>query len=95
MREAKHATTLDLSKPSYRAAYSFARALGDRTAASALLSRLLWHVESHDGGFIGLSDAELEAKVAADPRLNMQAVTAAMYAPGAWPATEQRQQRAA
>lgn len=83
---------LDLSKPSYRAAFHFARKLaaaGDRPAADALMARLLWLVPAQDGGFIGLSDAQLTAKVRNDARLNLELVLAAQWAPGTWPSADQ------
>lgn len=72
----------------YQDAYTLARRLaqaGDRKGADALMARLLWHVRAEDGGFVGLSDKQLEAKVEADPRLNTEAVNAAMWNPGEWP----------
>ncbi len=79
----------DLTARTYRSAYQFARAravAGDRAGADALLARLLWHVEAKDGGFIGLTDCQLRAKVALDPCLNMNDVALFQYAPGQWPA---------
>lgn len=83
---------LDLSVPSYRAAFHFARKLaaaGDRPAADALMARLLWLVPAQDGGFVGLSDAQLASKCATDARLNLELVAAAQWAPGEWPAADQ------
>lgn len=83
--------TADLSIPSFAAAYRLSRlrALsGDTAGAARLFSRLLWHVEASDGGFIGLSDEELMEKCEADKRLNHAIATAAMYAPGPWPTPE-------
>lgn len=54
-------------------------------AAAAAMSRLLWHVDREQGGFIGLSDAEIEEKCASDRCLNFDAAISAMYAPGDWP----------
>lgn len=92
-------TEIDLSKPSYAAAYQHARAAAlahakaygreiptraDKAAGDAVMVRLLWHIECDRGGFIGLSDAQLEA-LCARKGYDLAAVTAAMYAPGAWP----------
>lgn len=66
-------------------AYQLARPLaaaGNPQAATALLSRLLWHVSADAGGFSGLSDSQLRAKCEGDKRLSYAAATAAMYAPG-------------
>ena len=81
----------DLATPSFAAAYQLARLRaqsGDRAGAARLFSRLLWHVEASDGGFIGLSDEELLEKCESDKRLNHAIATAAMYAPGPWPIPE-------
>jgi hypothetical protein len=59
------------------------------------MSRLLWLVDRDDGGFIGLSDDELEEKVESDPRLDADAVLAAMYAPGQWPNSPAIERKAA
>lgn len=78
----------DLATPSFAAAYQLARLRaqsGDSAGAARLFSRLLWHVEAGDGGFIGLSDIDLEEKCATDRRLDYASATAAMYAPGPWP----------
>ena len=83
--------TTDLSTPSFAAAYRLSRlrALsGDPAGAARLFSRLLWHVEASEGGFIGLSDEELLEKCEADKRLNYAIATAALYAPGPWPVPE-------
>jgi hypothetical protein len=84
----------DLSTPSFAAAYTLARRLaacGDRARATQLLSRLLWHVDASDSGFIGLSDEALLEKCESDKRLNHAIATAAMYAPGPWPVTERKE----
>ena len=84
-------TDPDLSKPSFAAAYTIARrhaASGDPAAAAQLFSRLLWHVEASEGGFIGLSDEELLEKCESDKRLNHAIATGALYAPEPWPVTE-------
>jgi hypothetical protein len=81
----------DLATPSFAAAYRLSRlraASGDSAGAARLFSRLLWHVEARDGGFIGLSDEELLEKCAHDKRLNHASAIAAMYAPGPWPLPE-------
>lgn len=83
----------DLATPSFAAAYTLARRLaarGDRARATQLLSRLLWHVDASDGGFIGLSDEALLEKCESDKRLNHAIATAAMYAPGPWPVIERK-----
>jgi hypothetical protein len=88
---------LDLSKPSFRAAYQLARAhrmTWGKAAADALFARLLWHVPGEDGGFLGLTDDEMDAKIAADPRLTRANVLAAMWAPGEWPEMEKRNEPA-
>lgn len=82
---------IDLNARIYRSVYQHARALavaGDRDGANALMCNLLWHVEAADGGFIGLTDGQLIEKVALDPRLNLQTVMDAMYAPMPWPITK-------
>lgn len=84
---------LDLNTRTYRSVYQHARALavaGDRDGANRLMANLLWHVEASEGGFIGLTDGQLIEKVALDPRLNMQTVMEAMYAPMPWPITERK-----
>lgn len=81
----------DLSTPSFAAAYHLSRqrALsGDTTGAARLFSRLLWHVEASEGGFIGLTDEQLFEKCENDKRLNHAAAAAALYAPGPWPTLE-------
>lgn len=86
--------TIDLSTPSFAAAYRLSRlhALsGDTAEAARLFSRLLWHVEARDGGFIGLSDEELLEKCESDKRLDHASATAALYAPGPWPVPERTQ----
>lgn len=88
---------LDLSVPSFRAAYQHARVIamsGDRAGADKLFARLLWHVRAEDGGFIGLSDAQMAEKIAGDPRLNTRDVYDAMYEPGSWPAAEAKAEAA-
>jgi hypothetical protein len=78
----------DLATPSFSAAYTIARrhaASGDPAGAARLFSRLLWHVEASEGGFIGLSDEELLEKCESDKRLNHTIATAALYAPEPWP----------
>lgn len=83
--------TTDLSTPSFAAAYRLSclrAASGDPAGAARLFSRLLWHVEASEGGFIGLSDEALQAKCESDQRLNHAIATAAMYAPGPWPELE-------
>lgn len=85
--------TVDLSKPSFAAAYQLSRrraASGDRAGAARLFSHLLWHVEASEGGFIGLSDEELLEKCESDKRLNHTIAAAALYAPGPWPVTERK-----
>lgn len=85
---------LDLSKPSFRAAYQLARAVavtGDRAGADALFARLLWHVPASDGGFMGLTDCQMQAKIAADTRLSMRAVHEGIWNPGEWPKQEAAQ----
>jgi hypothetical protein len=80
---------LDLSARTYRSAYQHARALavtGDRRGADRMMCRLLWLVLATDGGFIGLTDQQLEDKVAADPKLNMADVNTAHWDAGEWPA---------
>lgn len=80
--------TTDLSTPSFAAAYRLSRlraAAGDTAGAARLFSRLLWHVEASEGGFIGLSDEALLEKCETDKRLDHAIATAAMYAPGPWP----------
>lgn len=77
-----------MSERTYNAAYRFARELaqaGDRKGALKLMSGLLWHVDRESGGFIGLSDLQLKAKVEADARLDFLHVIDAMYAPPPWP----------
>ena len=86
-------TESDLATPSFAAAYRLSRlraASGDRAGAARLFSRLLWHVEASEGGFIGLSDEQLQEKCESDKRLNHAIATAAMYAPGRWPASERK-----
>lgn len=81
----------NLATPSFAAAYRLSRlhaASGDSAAAARLFSRLLWHVDAREGGFIGLSDDELLEKCESDKRLNHAVATAAMYAPGPWPVPE-------
>jgi hypothetical protein len=83
----------DLATPSFAAAYHLSRrraASGDPAGAARLFSRLLWHVEASEGGFIGLSDEELLEKCESDKRLNHAIAAAAMYAPGPWPMTERK-----
>ncbi len=82
---------IDLSKPSFRAAYQHARILavaGDRDGADKLFARLLWHVDARDGGFLGLSDAQIDAKIARDPRLNIDDVMDGQWDAGQWPTQE-------
>jgi hypothetical protein len=82
---------VDLSTPSFAAAYAIARPLaqrGDAPAATRRLCELLWHVEGEDGGFIGLSDEQLREKCESDKRLNYAAATDAMHAPPPWPAAQ-------
>jgi len=67
----------------YTAARKVAQA-GDRAAATALLSNLLWHVDGAAGGFIGLSDEQLAEKCEADPRIDYSIAVSAMHAPTAW-----------
>lgn len=89
-------SVLDLTVPSYQAAYHFAREkalAGDRVGADTLFIRLLWLVRGEDGGFVGLSDKQLKARVRAIPALasySMADITAAMYEPGEWPKAEAR-----
>ena len=74
-------------KRTFSDAYALARPLavsGNREGATLLLCRLLWHVEGRDGGFIGLSDAQLRDKCATDKRLSYAAAVAAANAPGSW-----------
>lgn len=81
----------DLATPSFAAAYRLSRlraVSGDPSGAARLFSRLLWHVEASEGGFIGLTDEELLEKCESDKRLNHAVATAAIYAPGPWPAIE-------
>lgn len=83
--------TTDLSTPSFAAAYLLSRrhaASGDPAGAAQLFSRLLWHVEASEGGFIGLSDEQLAEKCETDKRLNHAIATAALYAPEPWPVIE-------
>lgn len=89
---------IDLSARTYRSVYQHARALavtGDRRGADRLMCRLLWHVLAADGGFIGLTDQQLEDKVAADPKLNMADVNEFHWDAGEWPAPPAAQQVAA
>ena len=82
---------VDLSTPSFAAAYALARPLalrGDRIAATARLCELLWHVEGNEGGFAGLSDEQLLEKCEGDRRLDYTMATQAMWAPPPWPAFE-------
>jgi hypothetical protein len=84
----------DLSVPSFAAAYHLSRrhaASGDPAGAARLFSRLLWHVEASDGGFIGLSDEQLAEKCESDKRLNHAIATAALYAPEPWPLPERNE----
>lgn len=93
---------LDLSVPSYRAAYQFARRAAfdsakvrgakkpswhDKAAGDAVMIRLLWHVEGERGGFIGLSDSQLAA-YCERKNYDIRAVNAASYAPGDWPTAQ-------
>lgn len=93
------AKKLDLSRPSYRGAYAFAREAAwnsmradkrdkfnaaDKAAGDAVMCRLLWLVDAAGGGFIGLSDAALESRCARY-RLPLPVVQCAMWAPGSWP----------
>ena len=87
-------TEPDLSIPSFAAAYHLSRrhaARGDTAKAAQLFSRLLWHVEASDGGFIGLSDEELLEKCESDKRLDHAIATAALYAPEPWPVIERNE----
>lgn len=94
-------TSLDLSTPSLQGAYFFARELalaGKRKEADALYIRLLWHVRCDQGGFVGLSDRQLEERVAHDRILcthDITEITHAMYEPGEWPKVETSKQVAA
>lgn len=69
----------------YQDAYSIARQHKDRVMACKTLCSLLWHVDASEGGFIGLSDAELEAKCAGDRCLSYAAAVSWQYAPPPWP----------
>lgn len=77
--------------PTQQAAYALARELamaGKRKEADALYIRLMWLVRCDQGGLMGLSDRQLEERVAHDRILcshSMEEITAAMYAPGGWP----------
>jgi hypothetical protein len=90
---------IDLSRPSYAAAYQHARAAAvahakacgrglptraDKAAGDAVMINLLHHVEGDQGGFLGLSDAALEA-YCARKGYDLAAVISAMYAPTPWP----------
>ncbi len=83
--------SLDLTIPSQQGAYHFARQMalaGDRNGADALYIRLLWLVRCDQGGFLGLSDSQLEERVARDRILcthDIAEITHAMYEPGEWP----------
>ena len=84
----------DLSVPSFAAAYHLSRrhaASGDPAGAARLFSRLLWHVEASEGGFIGLSDEHLAEKCESDKRLNHAIATAALYAPEPWPVIKRKE----
>ena len=84
----------DLATPSFAAAYTIARrhaVSGDPAGAARLFSRLLWHVEASEGGFIGLSDEQLAEKCESDKRLNHAIATAALYAPEPWPLPERKE----
>lgn len=89
---------LDLTARTYRSAYQHARAVavtGDRKGADQMMCRLLWHVLATNGGFIGLTDQQLEDKVSADPKLNMEDVNAFQWDAGEWPVQTVAQQVAA
>lgn len=84
---------LDLSTPSYRAAYQLARPLavaGDRKGAAALFTRLLFHVPVEDGGLMGMSEDALETRCASDPRLDHVTALEAVWNPGPWPTEARR-----
>src|SRR6185437_16156812 len=91
-----------LSKPTYAAAYSIAREVSKSRADAAgrqfpapadihaglrEFARLLWHVDATDGGFIGLTDSELAARVEKifSGRVSLSTVTELGWAPGQWP----------
>ena len=79
-------------------AYQIARRVceaGNPDAGSRLFNRLLWHVEAIDGGFIGLTDAQLERKCKSTPGLNLEYALASMWAPGEWPSEENSERKAA
>lgn len=74
-------------RPTLAAAYAMCRpiaAAGNPDEAVRQLSRLLWHVEAKDGGFLGLSDRALAKKCAADRRLDYCGAVAAVNTPGAF-----------
>jgi hypothetical protein len=56
----------------------------DKAAGDAVMINLLHHVEGDQGGFLGLSDAALEA-YCARKGYDLAAVISAMYAPTPWP----------
>src|SRR4051812_24515245 len=82
---------IDLSKPSYNAAYKLARAVvigGDLAGGKKLFARLMWLVPANDGGFVGLDDFDFEHRLATFVRMGLctrAAVMEAMWAPGDWP----------
>lgn len=90
---------VDPYTPSYQAACHWARkaaedAMGesDKRAGRAVFARLLWLLDSADGGFIGLADEQLEECAYRNNLRDMAVVNAAQWAPGEWPkrAAEQR-----
>lgn len=95
MRHTPVLAELDLSVPSYRGAYHFAREAAlaaarkrgaslpgpqDKPAGDAVMARLLWQVDASEGGFRGLSDAALERRLETmSPRLDPGLVHRSIY----------------
>lgn len=93
-------TCTDLTKPSFAAAYAIARETARKQgpeAAAAQMAKLLFHVEFHDGGFLGASDGD-EIRIAAIRRrfgITPEQYVSALYDHGEWPTAQAEKRDAA
>lgn len=94
-----HTPTIDLSKPSVKAAYELARQFAcnaaradggeiptreHRSQAAAMMARLLFHVSVEDGGFLGADEWRVHA-IRERFRITPEQYADALHCAGSWP----------